>query len=236
MYKTAETVATDAKMREFAPLVRRMARHLHSKLPPSVEIDDIIQAGMIGLMDAASRFDEAQGIQFGAYATQRVRGAMLDELRANDWMPRATRRALRDIERTIQRLEQRLDRAAGEAEIAQELGVPVAEYQALLQDARGHDLVHLEDCGRDGDDDYLDHNCPDRRDDPAAHYEDSRFRAALIGGIENLPPREKLLMGLYYEKELNFKEIAAVLEVSESRVCQLHGQAVERLRAKLKAW
>src|SRR3954469_5833806 len=161
MYKTAETVDTDAKMREFAPLVRRMARHLHSKLPPSVEIDDIIQAGMIGLMDAASRFEEAQGIQFGAYAMQRVRGAMLDELRANDWMPRATRRALRDIERTIQHLEQRLGRAAGEAEIAQELGVPVAEYQALLQDARGHDLVHLEDCGRDGDDDYLDHDCPD---------------------------------------------------------------------------
>jgi RNA polymerase sigma factor FliA len=143
---------------------------------------------------------------------------------------------LRRIEKNIQRLEQRFGRAPNEVEIARELGIPLVEYQTQLQEARGYELVHLEDFTRDGDDDYLEHHCGDERDDPMARFQDARFRAALIAAIEVLPAREKLLMGLYYEKELNFKEIATVLEVSDSRVCQLHGQAVARLRAKLKDW
>ncbi len=236
MYTATGTLDTNARITTFAPLVRRMAHHLAARLPSSVQIDDIIQAGMIGLMDAAARFEESQGNQFETYATQRIRGAMLDELRQNDWLPRSTRKSLRRIESAMHRLEQRLGRAPTEIELAQELGVPLGEYQSMLQEARGYELLHLEDFSRDDDDDFLERNLPDDRENPFERYKDSRFRAALVEAIEHLPEREKLLMGLYYEQELNFKEIAAVLEVSESRICQLHSQAVARLRTKLKSW
>ncbi|HEY1328116.1 MAG TPA: RNA polymerase sigma factor FliA [Casimicrobiaceae bacterium] len=236
MYTPAGTLDTQARVTQFAPLVRRMAHHLAARLPSSVQVDDIIQAGMIGLMDAAARFEESQGNQFETYATQRIRGAMLDELRQNDWLPRSTRKALRRIEAAMHKLEQRLGRAPSEAELARELNVPLAEYQSMLQEARGYELLHLEDFSRDEDDDYLERNVPDERENPFEKYKDARFRTALVAAIEGLPEREKLLMGLYYEQELNFKEIAAVLEVSESRVCQLHSQAVARLRSKLKGW
>jgi len=236
MYTATGTLDTNARITTFAPLVRRMAHHLAARLPSSVQIDDIIQAGMIGLMDAAARFEESQGNQFETYATQRIRGAMLDELRSNDWLPRSTRKSLRRIESAMHKLEQRLGRAPSEIELAQELGVPLGEYQSLLQEARGYELLHLEDFSRDDDDDFLERNLPDDRENPFERYKDARFRAALVEAIEHLPEREKLLMGLYYEQELNFKEIAAVLEVSESRICQLHSQAVARLRTKLKSW
>ena len=236
MYTATGTLDTNARITTFAPLVRRMAHHLAARLPSSVQIDDIIQAGMIGLMDAAARFEESQGNQFETYATQRIRGAMLDELRSNDWLPRSTRKSLRRIESAMHKLEQRLGRAPSEIELANELGVPLGEYQSMLQEARGYELLHLEDFSRDDDDDFLERNLPDDRENPFERYKDARFRAALIEAIEHLPEREKLLMGLYYEQELNFKEIAAVLEVSESRICQLHSQAVARLRTKLKSW
>jgi RNA polymerase sigma factor for flagellar operon FliA len=236
MYTATGTLDTNARITTFAPLVRRMAHHLAARLPSSVQIDDIIQAGMIGLMDAAARFEESQGNQFETYATQRIRGAMLDELRQNDWLPRSTRKSLRRIETAMHRLEQRLGRAPTEVELAKELNVPLAEYQSMLQEARGYELLHLEDFSRDDDDDYLERNLPDDRENPFERYKDARFRGALVAAIEQLPEREKLLMGLYYEQELNFKEIAAVLEVSESRICQLHSQAVARLRTKLKGW
>jgi len=236
MYTATGTLDTNARITTFAPLVRRMAHHLAARLPSSVQIDDIIQAGMIGLMDAAARFEESQGNQFETYATQRIRGAMLDELRSNDWLPRSTRKSLRRIESAMHKLEQRLGRAPSEIELAKELGVPLGEYQSLLQEARGYELLHLEDFSRDDDDDFLERNLPDDRENPFERYKDARFRAALVEAIEHLPEREKLLMGLYYEQELNFKEIAAVLEVSESRICQLHSQAVARLRTKLKSW
>ncbi|HZQ62036.1 MAG TPA: RNA polymerase sigma factor FliA [Casimicrobiaceae bacterium] len=235
-YGAAAKVDTDKRIAEFAPLVRRMAHHLAAKLPPSVEIDDIIQAGMIGLMDAAARFQEGQGAQFETFATQRIRGSMLDELRQNDWLPRSARKSLRRIEAAVHKLEQRLGRSPNEKEIAAELGESLESYQALLQEARGCELLHLEDFGRDDDDDYLDRHCPDQRSNPLELFHDARFRGALVKAIEALPEREKLLMGLYYEQDLNFKEIAAVLEVSESRVCQLHSQAVARLRARLRDW
>jgi RNA polymerase sigma factor for flagellar operon FliA len=236
MYTATGTLDTNARITTFAPLVRRMAHHLAARLPSSVQIDDIIQAGMIGLMDAAARFEESQGNQFETYATQRIRGAMLDELRSNDWLPRSTRKSLRRIESAMHKLEQRLGRAPSEIELANELGVPLGEYQSMLQEARGYELLHLEDFSRDDDDDFLERNLPDDRENPFERYKDARFRAALVEAIEHLPEREKLLMGLYYEQELNFKEIAAVLEVSESRICQLHSQAVARLRTKLKSW
>ena len=236
MYTASGTLDVEQRIADFAPLVRRMAHHLAAKLPASVQIDDIVQAGMIGLMDAASRFEEAQGCQFETFASQRIRGAMLDELRQNDWLPRSMRKSLRTLEAAIARLEQSLGRAPTEKEIATELKLSLPGYHELLQDARGYQLLHLEDFARDDEDSFLERNLPDERQNPFERCKDARFRAALVKAIEELPPREKLLLGLYYEQELNFKEIAAVLEVSESRVCQLHGQAVARLRGKLPDW
>jgi RNA polymerase sigma factor for flagellar operon FliA len=234
MYTAAGTLDKEEVIAEYAPLVRRMAHHLAAKLPASVQLDDIIQAGLIGLMDAAGRYEEGAGSQFETYASQRIRGAMLDELRQNDWLPRSLRRTLRTIESAINVLEQRLQRAPSEGEIAAQLKVSLPEYQEMLQEARGYQLVHLDDFADDDSDDYLERNCPDNRENPFEKLQDARFRAELVKAIEGLPEREKILMGLYYEQELNFKEIAAVLSVSESRVCQLHSQAIARLRGKLK--
>lgn len=236
MYTATGALDVEQRIADYAPLVRRMAHHLAAKLPASVEIDDIVQAGMIGLMDAAARFEEEQGFQFETFATQRIRGAMLDELRQNDWLPRSLRKSLRKIETVVAKLEQRLGRPPGESEIARELGVSLDEYQRQLQEARGYQLVHLEDFGHEDDDGFLERNCPDERENPFERVHDARFREALVASIDKLPEREKLLLGLYYEQELNFKEIAAVLEVSESRVCQLHSQAVARLRGKMRDW
>jgi len=239
MYTAAGTLDREHYIKRFAPLVKRMAHHLLARLPASVEPDDIIQAGLIGLMDAVSRFEEGQGVQFETYATQRIRGAMLDELRSNDWLPRSIRKSQREIEGTISKLEQRLKRAPSETEIAAELKVPLPTYQEMLQDARGYQLLYLDDFSDEGDgssESFLDRHCRDERSDPLAAIQDKSFKQALVGCIEDLPERERLLMGLYYEEELNFREIAAVLGVTESRVCQLHSQAVGRLRAKMKDW
>jgi RNA polymerase sigma factor for flagellar operon FliA len=220
---------------EYAPMVKRIARYMLSKLPASVQLDDLVQAGMIGLMEAYSRYEESQGIQFEAYATQRIRGAMLDELRQNDWLPRATRKTLRDIEAAMHRVQQRVQRAATEREIATEMGVTLADYQTQLQNSKGYQLLHYDELG-DGEDPFLDHNLPDSREDPLERLHDKRFRASVVAAIEQLPERDRLLMGLYYEQELNFREIAEVLGVTESRVCQIHTQAVARIRSQLRNW
>lgn len=237
MYTAAGTLEKDEVVVKFAPLVKRMAHHLAARLPASVQLDDIIQAGLIGLMDAAGRYEVSMGSQFETYATQRIKGAMLDELRQNDWLPRSLRKSLRQIEAAVSKLEQRNGRQPNETEIAKELGVSLPDYQTMLQEARGYQLINIDDLsGGDDDDNYLERHHPDHAAGPLEKLHDLQFREALVGAIDGLPEREKLLMGLYYEQELNFKEIAAVLEVTESRVCQLHSQAVARLRAKLKEW
>jgi len=223
--------------KQYAPLVRRIAHQMIAKLPANVELDDMIQAGMIGLMDAVNRFEESQGTQFEVYAASRIRGSMLDELRAGDWLPRSARKNQRDIENAIHRLEQRLQRAPQEGEIAQELNMSVPEYQELLGDARGAQLVYFDDLGGGVDgDDYLERHVAQAGGEPLEILRDKRFRTALVAAIEDLPEREKLLMSMYYEQDLNLREIGAVMGVTESRVCQLHSQAVSRLRAKLKSW
>ena len=237
MYTASGVVERKFNVEQFVPLVKRMAHHLLARLPASVQIDDLVQAGMLGLMDAAGRFEEGQGAQFETYASQRIKGAMLDELRANDWMPRGVRRAQRDIEKAIGRLEHRLGRAPTEPEVAREMGLSLTDYQDMLADARGAQLIHFDsqDDGEDSDP-FLDRHLADASGDPLEQVGDARFRQALMGAIEMLPEREKMLMGLYYEQELNFREIAAVLGVTESRICQLHSQAVARIRIRLKDW
>lgn len=215
---------------QYAPLVKRIALHLLAKLPASVQLDDLIQNGMIGLLDAIGRFEEGLGAQFETYAVQRVRGAMLDGLRENDWLPRGVRREMRRVEEAIHRLEHLHGRPPTETELAESLGMPLVEYQRLLQDARGHQLIYIEDLTGDEDENYLDRNYAGTSPDPLAALEDQSMREALVGAIATLPEREQLMMSLYYEEDLNLKEIGEVLGVTESRVCQLHTQAVARLR------
>ena len=223
-------------LREHAPLVKRLAHQMMTKLPYSVQIDDIIQAGMMGLLDAASRYDEFHGAQFETYATQRIRGAMLDELREADWLPRSLRRDMRRIEAAINCLQQRLGHQPAESEIAQELGVPLAEYQQMLQESRGAQLVYYEDFHGEDHDDFFERFEFNRDEDPMDLLEEERFRAELIHAIESLPERERMLMGMIYEQEMNLREIGEVLGVSESRVSQLHSQAVARLRSRMKGY
>ncbi|BBI98750.1 RNA polymerase sigma factor FliA [Ferrigenium kumadai] len=223
-------------LRDYAPLVKRIAHQMMVKLPYSVQIDDIIQAGMMGLLDAASRYDEFHGAQFETYATQRIRGAMLDELREADWLPRSLRRDMRRIEAAISRLQQKLGRSPNETEIAKELDMPLAEYQQLLQESRGAQLVYYEDFHDEDHDDFFERFEFDSDADPLALLADERFRVELIRAIENLPERERMLMGMIYEQEMNLREVGAVFGVSESRVSQLHSQAVARLRSWMKGY
>lgn len=226
-------------LEEHAPLVKKLAHQLKAKLPPSVEVDDLIQAGMIGLLDAVGRYEETHGAQFETYAVQRIRGAMLDELRNSDWLPRSIRQNMRKIETAINNVQQRLGRPPKEAEIAKELKISLAEYQDMLDEGSGHQLVYYEDFHeKDENEHFLDRYCVDVASDPLQALMNGGFRQAVIRAIEALPEREKILMGLYYEQEMNLKEIGAVMGVSESRVCQLHSQAIARMRARLKeqAW
>ncbi len=236
LYQATQAVSEEVRVDAHMPLVRRLAYHMISRLPASVEVDDLVQAGLIGLMEAARNFDYAAGVQFETFASQRIRGAMLDMLREADWLPRQARRNMRDIEATLHKLEHKLGRPASEGEIATAMCVPLAEYQQMLGDARGHQLVHYEDFEDDDENDQLDQYSADNDANPVEILSDAAFRQHLIAGIEALPEREKLLMALYYDEELNLKEIGAVLGVTESRVSQLHSQAIARLRTKLKDW
>jgi len=237
VYTDKGTLPKSDYARDYAPLVRRLAHQMIARLPANVELDDMVQAGMIGLMDAVARFEQSQGVAFEVYAANRIRGAMLDELRANDWLPRSARKSQREIENAVRRLEGRIKRAPTETEIARELGISLADYQQMLNEARGAQLLYFDDLGGGADnEDYLERHVADEGADPSTILGDTRFRSALVMAIDQLPEREKLLMSLYYEQDMNLKEIGAVLGVTESRVCQLHSQAVARLRAKLKSW
>ncbi|MBY0579108.1 MAG: RNA polymerase sigma factor FliA [Burkholderiales bacterium] len=234
MYTASGLTDTNGQIALYAPLVKRIAHHMMARLPANVQVEDLIQTGMLGLLDAMQRFDASQGAQFETYASQRIRGAILDGLRANDWFPREVRRNSRRIEDAMHQIEQRMGRAALEREVAEELGVTLEEYHKLLLDARGNQLIYYDDFEADGEEHFLDRHCGDSASEPLEVLENEDFRRELARAISNLPEREKLVMALYYDEELNLKEIGEVLGVGESRVCQLHSQAIARLRGKLK--
>lgn len=235
MYTARGKSDKEQLLKQHAILVKRLAFHLKARLPPSVEVDDLIQAGMIGLLDAVNRYEETHGAQFETYAIQRVRGAMLDELRSSDWLPRSLRQNMRKIEDAMSIAQQRLGHAPTEFEVARQLKISLIEYQKMLGDGGGHQLIYYEDFHEaEGKEHFFDHYCTDESGDPLQNLLNDNFRSAVINAIEALPERERLMMGLYYEQELNLKEIGVVMGVSESRVCQLHSQAVARLRSNLK--
>ncbi|EYC50004.1 flagellar biosynthesis sigma factor [Hylemonella gracilis str. Niagara R] len=226
----------DALIRQYVPLVRRLAYHMMAKLPPSIQVDDLIQVGLIGLSEALTRYEATQGVQFETFATQRIRGAMIDELRENDWMSRGSRKSQKEIEAALTRLEHQLGRSPTESEIAEALGMELAEYQALLYKVKGTQLVYLEDMTAGEDEEgFLDRHMVDGESDPMALLRNQRLRSSLVEAIKALPEREQYVMSMYYEQDMNLKEIAAVLGVTESRVCQLHSQSIARLRAKMRA-
>lgn len=214
-------------------LVRRIAHHLAARLPASVEIDDLVQAGMLGLIEAARNFQSDQGAAFETYASIRIRGAMIDEIRRGDWVPRSVHRRYRDLVAATREVEQRTGQAATAQQVAAELGVSLDEYHAMVENSARGQLVSL--------DAHMEEHDGEARvagagAGPERAFEQAAFRDALAGAIEGLPERERLVLSLYYEQELNLREIGAVLGVSESRVCQIHGQAAVRLRARLADW
>jgi RNA polymerase sigma factor for flagellar operon FliA len=233
MYTAAGQPDRNQLVQRYVPLVKRIAYHLMARLPANVLFDDLVQNGMLGLLDALDRFEEGFGAQFETYATQRVRGAMLDGLRESDWLPRNLRRELRRIESAINELEHANGRVPSEAELADALGMSLADYQKTLLEARGHQIVYFDDFTGEGDEDFLERHFTDNDADPLNILEDRNFKNLMVQAIEKLPEREKMMMALYYEQDLNLREIGEVMGVTESRVCQLHTQAVSRLRGQL---
>jgi RNA polymerase sigma factor for flagellar operon FliA len=223
-----------AIVEQHTSLVRRIAYHLASRLPATVQADDLIQSGMIGLLEASRNYDPSHGASFETYAGIRIRGAMLDEIRRQDWAPRSLFRRMREISEAIREIENTEARDARDAEVAEKLGMSLDEYHRVLKDASSHKVFSTEDLGAglDSLSDGLFGNTPG----PLDNLEGVELREGLARAIGSLPEREKLVMSLYYDQELNLREIGELLGVTESRVCQIHGQAVLRLRARLRDW
>ncbi len=230
-YFDAEAVDLERLVSEHADLVRRIAYHLVARLPNSVDVNDLIQSGMLGLMEAAKRFTGGQGANFETYAGIRIRGAMVDELRRSDWAPRSVHRRAREMEQVMRRLEHQLGRSPEAQEVAEEMGVTIDEYFSTARDAVNCHVFALEDLKTQD----IESNAGERIQ-PDAGLEAQGLQQAVVDAIDHLPERERLIMSLYYDDELNLREIGEVLGVSESRVCQLHGQALIRVRSRLHEW
>ena len=216
------------------PLVKRIAYHLMSRLPASVQADDLIQAGMIGLIEASRKFDPEQGASFETYAGIRIRGSMLDEIRRTDWTPRSVHRKAREVAEAVRKIENEKGRDARDVEVAEVMGLGLAEYHKILQDATGCRIFSFEDPGTLGEDNFS--QSARQPNQPLDNLQNSDFKNGLANAIKGLPERERLVMALYYDEELNLREIGDILGVSESRVCQIHGQALIRLRARMESW
>ena len=220
---------TEQLVMRHAELVKRIAYHLAGRLPASVEVDDLIQAGMLGLLEAASNYSTGRGASFETYAGIRIRGAMLDGLRKLDWAPRSVHRKARAVAKAIRELESEFGREARDVEVAEHMGMKLTDYHRIVEDSAGCQISSL--TTEEGE-----MTLTDSAADPFRDVVDEDFRAALAEAISNLPERERLVMSLYYDDELNLKEIGAALRVSESRICQIHGQALVRLQARLAGW
>ena len=215
-------------------LVKRIAYHLVARMPPSVQVEDLIQSGLLGLLEASKTYDASQGATFETYAGIRIRGAMLDEVRKTDWTPRSVHRNMRRLAEAVRVVEARERREARPQEVATELGVDLQSYYAMLNDAVTSRVLHFEDMFEgDGDREDI---FPGDEVSPDERLLRAGFRDAVAEAIAGLPERERLVLALYYDEELNLREIGEVLGVTESRVSQIHSQALVRLRARLSDW
>ncbi len=234
MYNDVRSNQTDELVHKHAPLVKRIAQHLLARLPDSVQIEDLIQSGMIGLLEASRKYDVSRGASFETYAGIRIRGAMMDEIRKGDWVPRSVHRNSRKIADAIKRVEDRVGRDARDAEVAEEMGITLEEYYALSQDSLSGKLFSFDEV-LESDEGSASMYDPDS----GGLYDGVQkelFQQRLAEAIGGLPEKEKLILSLYYSEELNLKEIGQILSVSESRVSQIHSQAAHRLKARLTEW
>ena len=222
---------THSLVTEHLVLVKRIAHHLIARLPASIEIDDLIQAGMVALLEASAHYDESRGATFETYAGIRIRGAMLDEVRKSDWTPRSVHQKYRQLTDAIAAIESREGRAATDQEVADHLGLTMDQYHDVLKDSASCRLFSLNQPYADSD--QVQEIAADDFVAPDDALDDEQFRGRLAEAIGQLPERERLVLSLYYQQDMNLKEVGKILEVSESRVCQIHGQALVRLRARL---
>jgi RNA polymerase sigma factor for flagellar operon FliA len=219
---------------KYSTLVKRISHHLMARLPPSVQVDDLIQSGMIGLLEAAKNFDGSKGASFETFAGIRIRGAMLDEIRKGDWTPRSVHKNSRSIAEAVATVEKETGNDAKDVDVAQKLGVPLAQYHQMLYNVNVGKLVGIEDLGVAEDVIVTDKN--KAMDTPYDELVQGSFQKALAKAITSLPERDATVLSLYYDEDLKLREIGEVMKVSESRVSQIHSQAVHKLRAKLSSW
>ena len=234
MYSDSNIERADSLVRQHATLVKRIAFHLMARLPASVQVDDLIQAGMIGLLEASRKYEPSKGASFETYAGIRIRGSMMDEIRKGDWVPRSVHRNTRKIAEAIKLVEDREGRDAKDHEVAKELEMPLDDYYACLKDSASGKLFSYDEVLESGDSavDQLESHS----ENPYSEIQSDAFKEGLAKAILTLPERERIVLSLYYDEELNLKEIGAVLSVSESRVSQIHSQAALRLRSRLTEW
>lgn len=230
----ANGIELSSILERHASLVKRIAHHLIARLPGSVLVDDLIQAGMIGLLEAAKNFDGSKGASFETYAGIRIRGAMLDDIRKGDWTPRSVHRNTRMISDKISELEAELGRDVKDVEVAAALEVSVEQYHTMLNEANAGKIIGMDDLGVS--EDVISVKEQSETDDVYEGIEGHHFHSSLAEAIKTLPEREALILSLYYDDELNLREIGEILSVSESRVSQIHSQAMVRLRSRLKEW
>ena len=223
----------DDLLLEHAPLVKKIALHIKARLPDSVQIDDLIQAGMIGLLGAVKAFDDTKGAKFETYAGIRIRGSILDEVRTSDWTPRSVSKNIRETAQAIRRVESRTQKKATDREIAEEMELSLEQYYKISRDAAGSQLLSTDEITDEDGSPSL--NISSKELEPQQELQNDSLRNLIIQSIDQLPERERLMMSMYYDDEMNLKEIGAVLEVSESRVSQIHGQALARIRANIEA-
>ncbi|MCO7226098.1 RNA polymerase sigma factor FliA [Pleionea sp. CnH1-48] len=218
----------------YASLVKRIAHHLLSRLPSSVQLEDLMQAGMLGLLEASSSFDASKGASFETFAGIRIRGSMIDEIRRGDWVPRSVHRNARSIAQAIAKIEQDTGRDARDSEVAAELEVDLESYRTMLMEANSGHMLDFEELGVT--EDYFAEGLSAAAASPYDGLQTENFRDCLASSIASLPERERLVLALYYNDELNLKEIGEVLGVSESRVSQINSQAMLRLQSRLTDW
>lgn len=236
MYEKKTLRDAQINIEDYAPLVKRIAYHMMMRMPASVQVDDLIQAGMIGLIEASQKYDMSRGASFETYAGIRIRGAIVDEMRRGDWVPRSVHRNARRVSQAIAAVEARTGRDATDAEVAEELGVSLGEYFVMLQDSNSSRLFSYEETFGEEDSNIDASEHSSAFTSPLDGMQRDGLKRALVEAIRQLPEREQLVLSLYYDQELNLKEIGLVLGVSESRVSQIHSQAAARLRNRLGDW
>lgn len=233
MYAEVENLDEKDQIVRHASLVKRIAYHLLNRLPPTVQIDDLIQAGMVGLLEAASNFDAEMGASFETFAGIRIRGSMIDEIRRSDWTPRSVHRKFRSVSEAIRKIENETGEDAKDADVALALGISLGEYHQILIDSSSARIYSIDTLEENTSDASLPSSSVFT---PEEAFSQAEYQKQLAESIRQLPEKEQLVMSLYYDDELNFREIGEILDVTESRICQLHGQALLRVKARMSDW